>query len=128
MFNLNLSRPVKTIALAQVAVLICGLIALNVELHRAGYPRGPYMAGSNFAIYQWSNLTLFLRRFGLVLLVVPWGWTAVAQASTRRFRFTPSLDTWLIFGSIIPVVMIVTFVFVMLLPYTETPQISLPDE
>jgi hypothetical protein len=82
-----MSRTIALLGLAQAATVICGFFGLAIILRHDGYPGEPLQAGSNFVIYHWSYLTLFLRRLGVILLVVP-------VAFLSRSPFSPKARAW----------------------------------
>jgi hypothetical protein len=116
-----MSRTVTLLGLAQAATVICGFFGLAIILRHNGYPGEPYQAGSNFVIYHWSHLTLFLRRLGMILLVVPLAWTIFAVISERRARFLLPFGLWLIVGTIIPFVIVMTFLYAIFHPCIAVP-------
>ena len=78
----------RTIAfsLMQALAVILGFFGLSIVLRHYGYPGGPPQGISSFAIYQWSSLTLFLRRYGFILLLIPLTWATLTATSDRRGR------------------------------------------
>jgi hypothetical protein len=96
-----MSRTVALLGLAQAATVICGFFGLAIILRHDGYPGEPFQLGG-LVSYHWSLLTLFLRRLGMILLVVPLAWTVFAVISERRATFVLSHGLWLVVGTIIP--------------------------
>jgi hypothetical protein len=116
-----MSRTIILLGLAQAATVICGFFGLAIILRHHGYPGEPYQAGSNFVIYHWSHLTLFLRRLGMILLVVPLAWTVLAAISESRARFGLPFELWLVIGTIIPFLLVMTFFYAILHPCMAVP-------
>ncbi len=116
-----MSRTVALLALAQAATVICGFFGLSIILRHHGYPGEPYQAGSSFVIYHWSLLTLFLRRLGMILLVVPLAWTIFAVISERRASYILSHGLWLVVGTIIPFTIIMIFFYAIFHPCFDVP-------
>jgi hypothetical protein len=85
-------------------------------LRHHGYPGEPFHAGSNFVIYHWSHLTLFLRRYGFLLLLVPLLWAVFASVAENRARYIVPFGFWMILGTIIPFMIIATFLHAILRP------------
>jgi hypothetical protein len=116
-----MTRTIALLALAQVAAVICSFFGLSIILRHHGYPGEPFQAGSNFVIYHWSVLTLFLRRFGMVLLFVPVAWGVVAVRSERRGEYTLSHGLWLVVGTIVPFLVVMTFFYAIFHPCIAVP-------
>ena len=116
-----MTPTVALLALAQAATVICGFFGLSLVLRHHGYPGEPFQAGSNFVIYHWSYLTLFLRRFGMCLLLVPVVWIVFAVISERRARFVLPHGLWLVVGTIIPFTIIMTFFYAIFHPCIAVP-------
>ena len=116
-----MSRTITLLGLAQAATVICGFFGLAIMLRRYGYPGEPYSAGSSFGVLHWSLLTLFLRRLGFVLLIVPLVWTVCAAIAERRAGFILSYGLWLIVGTIIPFAIIMTFFYAIFHPCVVVP-------
>jgi hypothetical protein len=116
-----MSRTITLLALAQAATIICGFFGLAIMLRRYGYPGEPYQAGSSFVIYHWSHATLFLRRYGLCLLVAPLVWTVFTAIAENRENFIFPFNFWLVIGSLIPFLFVMTFFFAVFHPCVATP-------
>ena len=109
-------RTIITLGLTQMSVVILGFFSLSIVLRHYGYPHEPFQAGSSFGIYHWSHLTLFLRRQGLLLLLVPLTWTVFAAIAESRARFIFPFGFWLILGTVIPCTIISTFFYAIFRP------------
>jgi hypothetical protein len=116
-----MSRTITLLGLAQAATVICGFFGLAIMLRRYGYPGEPYSVGSNFGDVHWSHLTLFLRRLGFILLIVPLAWTICAAIAERRARFVLPFGLWLIVGTVIPFTIIMTFFYAIFHPCIVVP-------
>ncbi len=116
-----MSRTITLLALAQAAAVICGFFGLAIILRHHGYPDEPFQAGSSFVIYHWSPFTLFLRRMGMILLVVPLAWTIFAVIPERRAHYILPHTLWLYIGAIIPFVMIMMFFYAIFHPCIAVP-------
>jgi hypothetical protein len=116
-----MSRTVTLLGLAQAVTVICGFFGLAIVLRYRGYPGEPSQAGSNFVIYHWSHLVLFLRGVGLILLVVPLVWTVLATVSERRAKCAVPFGLWLIVGTIMPFAIVATFLYAILHPCIAVP-------
>ncbi len=116
-----MSRTVALLALAQVATVICGFFGLSIILRRYGYPEEPNIFSSGLGVYHWSHLTLFLRRYGFILLIVPLSWAAFAAISERRASYILSHGLWLVVGTIIPFTIIMTFLYAIFHPCIAVP-------
>lgn len=107
-----MSRTVILLGLAQVVSVICGFFALTIMLKHYGYPNQPYF----FRNYNWTLLTLFLRRFGMVLLLVPLAWIVVSEFARRRGKLGLPYGVWLIIGTLIPLIMLAVFFYAIFHP------------
>ena len=116
-----MSRTIILLGLTQALAVILGFFALCIVMKHYGYPDEPPQGISNFAIYQWSHLTLFLRRFGFILLLVPLSWTTFTAISESRARFVFPFGFWLILGTIIPLTIIATFFYAIFHPSIAVP-------
>ena len=116
-----MSRTVTLLGLAQAATVICGFFGLAIMLRRYGYPGEPYQVGSSFVIYHWSHMTLFLRRLGMILLVVPLAWTVFTAIAERRAGFMLPFGLWLVIGTIIPFLIVMTFFYAIFHPCIAVP-------
>jgi hypothetical protein len=116
-----MSRTVTLLGLAQAATVICGFFGLAIILRHQGYPGEPHQAGSNFVIYHWSPLILFLRRFGMLLLLVSLAWTVFAVISEGRGKLLVPFGVWLIVGTIIPLAIVVMFLYALCHPCIAVP-------
>jgi hypothetical protein len=116
-----MSRTVTLLGLVQATTVICGFFGLAIMLRHHGYPGEPYSVGSNFGDVHWSHLTLYLRRFGFILLIVPLAWTVCAAIAERRAGFGLPLGLWLVVGTIIPLTIIMTFFYAIFHPCIVVP-------
>lgn len=106
-----MTPTVALLSLAQAAAVVCGFFGLSIILKHHGYPDEPFQWGSNFVVYHWSGLTLFLRRFGLVLLLVPVAWCILTVKSDVRGRYVLPYWLWLVVGIVLPVGIVLTFFY-----------------
>lgn len=116
-----MTRTVALLALAQTAAVICSFFGLSIILRHHGYPGEPFQAGSSFVIYHWSALTLFLRRFGMILLLVPAAWGVVAVLSERRGEYILPHVHWLVVGTVCPFLIVMTFFYAIFHPCIAVP-------
>jgi hypothetical protein len=111
-----MTRTIALLILAQTAAVICSFFGLSIILKHDGYPGEPFQAGSNFVIYHWSVFTLFLRRFGMILLLIPVAWRIVAVKSEHRGEYILSHTLWLVIGTLCPFVIVMTFFYAIFHP------------
>ena len=104
-----------------MATVVCGFFGLAIILKHHGYPGEPFRDGSGLMIDHWSRLTLFLRRRGLILLFVPLAWVVFAVMAERRASFILPLGLWLMVGTLIPFVIIMTFFYAIFHPCIAVP-------
>ena len=116
-----MTRTVALLALAQTATVICGFFGLSIILKHHGYPGEPPQGISSFVIYHWSILTLFLRRFGMILLLVPVAWGVAAVRSERRGEYILSHELWLVIGTILPFTIVMMFFYAIFHPCVAVP-------
>jgi hypothetical protein len=116
-----MSRTITLLGLAQIATVVCGFFGLAIILKHHGYPGEPFQVGFSFAIDHWSRLALFLRCHGLILLVVPLAWIVLAGISEHRANFILPFGLWLMVGTIIPFVIIMTFFYAIFHPCVAVP-------
>jgi hypothetical protein len=116
-----MTRSVALLILAQIAAVICCFFGLSIILKHEGYPDLPFQAGSNFGIYHWSIFTLFLRRFGMMLLFIPVAWGVVAVMSERRGEYVLPHDLWLVIGTVCPFVIVMAFFYAIFHPCVIVP-------
>jgi len=86
-----MARTITILGLVQVLLVILGFFGLGIVMKLNGYPRHDYGI-------HWNPLALFLRRHGLILLLVPVLWTVFAALSQSRRCFVFTLDVWAIGG------------------------------
>jgi hypothetical protein len=102
-------RYISILAILQGMMVMMGFFALGIVLKVGGYPHDPpFMASLSRVV--WSPLALFLRRHGLVLMLVPIVWTIFTSLSQNR-QIVFSQDVWLVIGVIITVAIIGLFVY-----------------
>ena len=116
-----MSRTIILLGLTQAMSVILGFFGLSIFLKHDGYPGEPPQGISSFAIYHWSHLTLFLRHYGFILLLVPLTWTAFVVISESRSRFVIPFGFWMILGAIIPVAIITAFFYAIFHPCIAVP-------
>jgi hypothetical protein len=112
-----MSRSIILLSLTQALAVVLGFFGLSIVLKHYGYPGGPPQGISSFVIYRWSHLTLFLRRYGFILLLIPLAWAAFATISANRAKFVFPFAFWMILGTIIPVIIIATFFYAIFRPW-----------
>jgi hypothetical protein len=116
-----MSRTIILLGLTQALVVILGFFGLSIMLRRYGYPGEPNFFSSGLVVYHWSHLTLFLRRYGFILLLVPLSWTAFTVISESRARFVFPFGLWMILGAIIPLMIIAMFFYAIFCPCIAVP-------
>jgi hypothetical protein len=107
-----MSRIVTILGLIQTILIIIGFAGLGIVMKVNGYPN------ESFGI-NWTPLALFLRREGLCMLLVPVIWTIFAAASQNRQRLILSTDGWCVLGIIASAIIICTFLYACVYPYTR---------
>jgi hypothetical protein len=112
-----MTRNIALLALAQAAGVVCSFVGLSAVLKHYGYPDQPHPPLSSLAVYHWSILTLFFRRFGLILLLVPVAWGVAAVKSNRRGEYILSHGLWLMIGTLLPFILIMTFFYAIFHPW-----------
>jgi len=104
-----MSRNITILGLIQMLLVILGFFGLGIVMKMNGYPN------EDFGI-RWNSLALFLRRHGLILLLVPVIWTIFAALSqSRRFIFT--LAAWSVLGIVFAVAIISLFLYACVDPF-----------
>jgi hypothetical protein len=116
-----MSRTIILLGLTQVLAVTLGFFGLSIILRRYGYPEEPNIFSSGLGVYHWSHLTLFLRRYGFILLILPFSWTAFAAISESRARFVFPFGFWMILGTIIPLTIIAIFFYAIFRPCIAVP-------
>jgi hypothetical protein len=112
-----MSRSIILLSLTQALAVVLGFFGLSIVLKHYGYPGGPPQGISSFVVYRWSHLTLFLRRDGFILLLIPLAWATIMVISDRRGRLVFPFAFWMILGTIIPVIIIATFFYAIFRPW-----------
>jgi hypothetical protein len=113
-----MTRTVALLILAQTAAVICSFFGLSIILKHLGYPGVPAV-GIN--IYHWSIFALFLRRFGMILLLIPAVWGVFAVMSERRGEYILPHTLWLVIGTICPFAIVMTFFYAIFHPCVAVP-------
>jgi hypothetical protein len=116
-----MSRTIVLLSLTQALAVILGFFGLSIVLRHYGYPGPPPQGISSFVIYHWSHLTLFLRRCGFILLLIPLTWATLTVMSERRERLIFPFALWMIVGAIIPLTIIATFFYAIFHPCIAVP-------
>ena len=111
-----MTRTITILGLTQVVAVVLGFFALAIVLRRYGYPGEPAKVGSNFFTYHWSTLTLFLRHYGFIFLLVPLAWTVLAANADYRSR-NLGIYFWMILGALFPLMILAPFFYAIFRPY-----------
>lgn len=74
-----MNRAITVMGLVQIVCVVVGFFALGIVLKISGYPDGNPLA-------VWSPVAVFLRTYGLLLLMVPILWVGLAVFSVHRDR------------------------------------------
>jgi hypothetical protein len=114
-----MARYIVFVALLEFTVVMLGFFAVDIVMNIGGYPHDPPFPASLGRVV-WSPLALFLRRYGLLLLLVPALWTICASRSQSQRILFP-LDVWLIVGVIFSVAIIVLFIYACANRYAVVP-------
>lgn len=105
-------RATTIIALSQTLVIILGFVAVGVVLKASGYPENPMRL-------RWNPLALFLRHYGLLLLVVPVIWTYFTARSLRDDCLAVTYRTMMGVGVLVAALTITIFIYAALFPFTR---------
>lgn len=105
------SRSTALIALSQTLVIVLGFIAVGVVLKFSGYPE-------NARWVRWNPVAVFLRHYGLILLLVPMAWTYFAARSLRHDSYAVSYQTMMFIGITFAALVMFSFIYAAVCPFT----------
>lgn len=105
-----MNRPISIVGILQVLVIVLGFIALGIHMKFLGYP-----TASEY-VFRFSPLALFLREYGMYLLLVPPLWMALAVFSSPREHGILSLPAVLLQGVVIILILLCTFLYAAMCP------------
>ena len=106
-----MSRTTTYVAILQVAVTVFGFLALGIVLKFCGYPDG-------FGV-RWNPLAVFLREYGIWLLIAPLFWTLFALKAQKVDRGILSGRLAMILGMCLAGLVALTFLYAAVFPYTR---------
>lgn len=105
-----MNRPISIVGILQVLVIVLGFIALGTHMKFLGYPNAAEY------VFRFSPLALFLREYGVYLLLVPPLWMALAVFSSPRDHGIFSLPAVLLQGVAIILIFLCTFLYATVRP------------
>lgn len=105
-----MNRPISIVGILQVLVIVLGFIALGTHMKFLGYPNAAEY------VFRFSPLALFLREYGMYLLLVPPLWMALAVFSSPREHGIFSLPAVLLQGVVIILILLCTFLYATVRP------------
>jgi hypothetical protein len=74
--DVNRLRPITIVGLFQVLTVVVGILAARIILKMSGYPDDTSV--------RWNAASVFLRNYGIALLLVPLIWTPLTVAIERK--------------------------------------------
>jgi hypothetical protein len=105
MFN-----KITLLCLAQAVAVFTGFVGLAIYLRLNGYPQDP-SGFASFGSLHWSRVTLFSRRYGLVLMIVPFYWIVCTLVAERRCKYILPFGIWLSIGMLLPFALLAPFLY-----------------
>ncbi len=105
-----MSRNITILGLIQVLLVILVFFGLGIVMKMHGYPH------EDFGI-RWNPLALLLRRYGLILLLVPVTWVFFAGLAYNRRRFVFSFAVWGVLGIVFSITIISLFLYACVEPF-----------
>lgn len=106
------SRSTALIALSQTLVVVLGFIAVGVVLKFSGYPENPRWV-------SWNPFAVFLRHYGLLLLLAPVTWTYFAARSLRDDSYAVTYQTMMLIGITFAALAMFCFIYAAVCPFTR---------
>lgn len=106
-------RSITILGFVQLLLIVLGFIGLAIVMKLSGYPE------QEAILIRWNPLALFLRQYGLVLLLVPILWVILAALSQNRPRIVFTPETWVILGIVLAATIIALFFYACVNPYTR---------
>jgi hypothetical protein len=106
----GMPRNITIFALAQTLFVVLGFFGLGIVMKMNGYP------SEDFGI-RWNPLALFLRRHGMILLLVPLVWTICAAISQDGRRLILSFPGWAALGVVFSIAIISLFLYACANPF-----------
>jgi hypothetical protein len=107
-----MNRTITYIAILQTAAVVLGFLTLGIVLKYHGYP------DHGFGV-RWKAFPVYLREYGLWLMLVPAVWTAFASKAHRMDRGLFSERPTLIAGACLAGIIIALFIYGAGDPYTR---------
>ncbi|WP_437230451.1 hypothetical protein SH661x_001976 [Planctomicrobium sp. SH661] len=107
-----MSKRVAILALVQSALVILGYFCLGAVMKVIGYPQ-------EIAFARWNPLAIFLRQYGMALLLLPVSWVLISPVVENRRLMYFGQDVWLIIGVAICMLMICLFLPAIISPFTR---------
>lgn len=107
-----MSRTLTFLGIFQLVCLLIGFLALGIVLKVSGYP-------DDLPMIKWSPFATFLRAEGLWLLALPALWVIYAAYSSRRDKGVFSEQTSVLVGIILTGVIILSFLYAAIFPYSR---------
>jgi len=111
----HMSRSIAILGLVQAFLIVGGFFGLGIVLKVSGYPKDYPMDSFGF---QWITMAMLLRRYGLLLLLVPVIWTVFAALSLNRPKFILTANGWAVTGVLFSAITAGLFIYACAEPYT----------
>lgn len=108
-----MSRLITILTLLQTVVIVVGFFVLGVVLKISGYG-SPHELG-----VRWNPLAVFLREYGLWLLVLPIAWVPFAIKAERMDSGFFSYRLACLIGLCMASLTIVAFLYAAVFPYSR---------
>ncbi|RYD67125.1 MAG: hypothetical protein EOP84_30750 [Verrucomicrobiaceae bacterium] len=106
-----MNRTTTYIAIVQAVVIVLGFLALGIVLKFCGYP-------DELGV-RWNPLAVFLREYGVWLLLVPLFWTVFSLRAREVNRGIFSEPYAIISGIALAVGTSLFFLYAAIFPYTR---------
>lgn len=105
------AHPITRIALVQLLLAIVGFFTLAIMMKLKGYP--------NFSWVHWRPEAIWLRHYGLLVLLVPLGWSIASIACERKWPHEVSNRVHVVTGIGVALYIFFGFLVVALNPDTH---------
>jgi hypothetical protein len=115
-----MSRFIVFLGVLQTMLVFLGFEALAIVMKTDGYPGEPAFIGG-LVVIRWSLRALWLRRYGMVLLLIPLAWTVITACSQGRRNWLLPVEGWLAVGIGISLVIAVMFIYTCIYPCIALP-------
>jgi hypothetical protein len=105
------ARPITKIAVVQFSLVVIFFTVLGIAMKIAGYPHDPFV--------RWNPFSVFLRTYGMWMLLVPALWVAVCLFAERKWPDAWDDSDTLCYGIMTALLIIGVFVFAAVTSHTR---------